>query len=219
MNAFQWAGIVAGEGPAVLGRVGREWSLSALEAQTGYSRPTLNKRLAGVPFRFDAKLNAKLYLLPDVIRAMADGQSGKPDYDAAKARKMSADAGIAEIGFAKARGEVIELALVEQVLTEEYTAVRAKLLNIPAKLAPILDTMPAGIEPKRALLMQEIVEALEELDRDEGIKSLLDLAASLRASQEADSEDTDGEESGVPPAASDDGEPVGRPKAKAKRRK
>lgn len=210
---------MAGSGPEILGRVGREWSLSALEAQIGISRPTLNKKLTGVPYRFDPKLNAKLYQLPDVIRALVEGTAGKPDYDAAKARKMSADAIIAEIGAAKARGEVIELELIGQALTEEYSAVRAKLLNIPAKLAPILDTMPSGIEPKRALIMQEIVEALEELDRDEGVKSLLDLAASIRADQEAGEEDTGGEEGRISTPASEDREPMGRPKAKAKRRK
>lgn len=200
-------------------RPAKEWSISALVDGLGISRPTLIKKLTGVPYRWEAGTNSKLYLLPDVVRGLAESNSGKPDFDAAKARKMSADAIVAEITAAKARGEVIELNLVEQVLTEEYTAVRAKLLNIPAKLAPILDTMPAGIEPKRALIMQEIVEALEELDRDEGVKSLLDLAASLRADQEADNEDTAGEEGGVPSTAPDDGEPVGGRQAKAKRGK
>lgn len=186
------------------------------------SRPTLVKYLGDCPFRFEVETNSKLYLLPDVIRALSGhggGKSAKPDFDAAKARKMTAEAGLAEIEFAKERGEVIELQVIEDVLIREYSAVREKLLSIPAKLAPLLDSMKPGIEAKRALLMQEIVEALAELDTNDGIKSFLDLAKALATTEEAGAVDQDGEERGVSSSIFTDGEPVGGPKAKAKQRK
>lgn len=202
------------------GPIGREWSLRALTAQIGVSAITLNKRLVGVPYRFDMKKNAKLYFLPDVIKALSGhGPNAKPDFDAAKARKMTAEAGLSEIEFAKERGEVIELQVIEDVLIREYSAVREKLLSIPAKLAPLLDSMKPGIEAKRALLMQEIVEALAELDTNDGIKSFLDLAKTLAAVEEAAAVDQDGEEDRVPSPFDADSEPVGGPKAKAKQRK
>jgi phage terminase Nu1 subunit (DNA packaging protein) len=69
-------------------------------------------------------------------RAADDARRESPaDYEDAKARKMAADAELAELQLAKERGELIavEDALAERVRV--YGHLRAKLLNMPAKYA------------------------------------------------------------------------------------
>ena len=93
-------------------------------------------------------------------------ESAKPaDLEEARARKLAAEAELAEIAVAKARGAVVEIDVVARVVSEEYAATRAKLLSLPSKLGPM-----AAIETSatacQELIERGIVEALEELSGD-----------------------------------------------------
>lgn len=83
-------------------------------------------------------------------------------YDEARTRKVNAEAEIAELQLAKARGE---LALVEDVIAawvDVLTATKAKLISIPTKTATILanENDPKIIKKE---LDEQIREALFEL--------------------------------------------------------
>lgn len=83
-------------------------------------------------------------------------------YDEARTRKVNAEAEIAELQLAKARGE---LALVDDVITawvDVLTATKAKLIAIPTKTATILasENDPTIIKKE---LEEQIREALFEL--------------------------------------------------------
>lgn len=83
-------------------------------------------------------------------------------YDEARTRKVNAEAEIAELQLAKARGE---LALVEDVIAawvDVLSATKAKVMSIPTKTATILATEN---DPKiiKTELEDHIREALAEL--------------------------------------------------------
>jgi hypothetical protein len=67
--------------------------------------------------------------------------------------------------LAKLRGELVEIAAVAQVVSEEYAAVRSKLLALPGKLAPQLAATSTAPECM-ALLTDGIIAALRELSAD-----------------------------------------------------
>ena len=143
----------------------RTWSISALAVELGVDRRTIAAAVRDVP---PAAPGAKgpEWRLADVLRVMRGGASGAtPDLEEARARKLAAEAELAEIAVAKARGAVVEIDVVARVVSEEYAATRAKLLSLPSKLGPM-----AAIETSatacQELIERGIVEALEELSGD-----------------------------------------------------
>jgi DNA-binding transcriptional MocR family regulator len=80
------------------------YSISQLAALSGLDRATVTKRLAEVPFEEGAK-NAKSYALDVALPALIAGESA--EFDAAKLRKMQAEAGLRELDLERERGEVV----------------------------------------------------------------------------------------------------------------
>lgn len=128
-----------------------------------------------------AKGKEWLFNTPDVFRwhlqnVEGPGEpQGGPDqlkiqpanYDQARARKMLAEAAIAEIDLAKAEGRVVDVELVAEVVTREYSTVRARLTALPGRLAPELDAARAlEFEPVIAEMVDDI---LKELSADDVI--------------------------------------------------
>lgn len=70
-----------------------------------------------------------------------------------------------KIEFDKKSGEVVEIAEVAKQVAEDYRAVKARLLSIPATIAPLVAATRNPAEVK-ALLEREIISALEELTSD-----------------------------------------------------
>lgn len=69
----------------------------------------------------------------------AQTERGAPtDYDEAKARKMAAEAELAELELARARGTIVTVDDVERMLSAPLYRLRAKLLNLPSKWSPSL---------------------------------------------------------------------------------
>lgn len=183
------------------------WSISALAVEFRLDRRTVAGRVADIEPVSETG-NAKLYRLADVAGVLVG--DGKPaDFEDARTRKMSADAILAELEVAKARREVAAIGIIAGVVADEYGAVRAKMLGIPDKMAPILDTTE-GADAKRELLRAAIHEALEELSSDRDIGSAIDAAS---ADDGGDSED--GEPTPPAPAKADGKRVVGSvPKTK-----
>lgn len=108
---------------------------------------------------------AVVAFLESQAEARAVANNRPADADEARARKLSAEAELAEMERDERRGELVPIAAVERVVVEEYTALRAKLLSLPSKLAPQV-AIESGEAACRELLERGITEALDELSRD-----------------------------------------------------
>lgn len=82
--------------------------------------------------------------------------------DEARGRKLNAEAEMAELELAKIRAELVKTEDVVKAWEDVLRAMRAKMLAIPTKLAPVVANES---EPNicKALLDKEIEEALHEL--------------------------------------------------------
>lgn len=93
-------------------------------------------------------------------QAGLSSNGGNPDKD----RLQRAEADLAEMKRDAMAGRLLEAEDVERVWSSTLASFRAKLLNLPAKVAVrIEDGM--GIGEREALLRAEVNEALEELVR------------------------------------------------------
>ncbi|MHC1747447.1 MAG: hypothetical protein AB9856_03545 [Cellulosilyticaceae bacterium] len=95
----------------------------------------------------------------DIVNAgAADGL----DLETERAIKTRVERKQAEIKLALMKGEVHKAAEVEQVMTDMLTSFRTRLLNVPAKLAPILVSRSEMGHIKN-LITNEVIEVLNEL--------------------------------------------------------
>ena len=95
----------------------------------------------------------------------AVGDTSQLDIDESKRRKLAAEAAMVELDLAKRRGEVIEIDEIVDVIGDDYANLRAKLLSLPTKLAPLVAVVEDMAECK-GLIERGIHEALEELTAD-----------------------------------------------------
>ena len=99
------------------------------------------------------------------LREIAAGRSaayGELDLTAERARLAKAQAAKAERENKIAEGEFLEVAAVHRMVTGSFARVRAKLLALPSKLAPLV--APAMTEAKaQGMLKDDIYAALNEL--------------------------------------------------------
>ena len=95
----------------------------------------------------------------------AVGDTSKLDIDEARRRKLAAEAALAELALRVQRGELIEIETIAKAAGEEFANMRAKLLAMPSKLAPLIigaKTMPEAQD----ILETAVVEALDEFTLD-----------------------------------------------------
>jgi len=86
-------------------------------------------------------------------------------FEAARTKKMNADAAVAVMEMEEKRGELVEVSAVVAEVTELFSAVKAHLLALPSKLAHRLAA--AGTrEAAMAILENEITNALSELSSE-----------------------------------------------------
>ncbi|HEX6925655.1 MAG TPA: hypothetical protein VF167_09495 [Longimicrobiaceae bacterium] len=92
-------------------------------------------------------------------------QHAKPaNFDEAKARKMAAEAELAEIELAKARGDALALSDLEAVVARDYTKVRERLQALPGRLAPLVVGVKSVGEATK-LIVPVVREVMQELSR------------------------------------------------------
>ena len=84
------------------------------------------------------------------------------DYNAARARKMEADAQMAELELLQAKGKLVASEDVAGAWVEVLAAMKAKLLAVPSICAPICST-ETDLPTIQSILENQIREALDEL--------------------------------------------------------
>ena len=85
-----------------------------------------------------------------------------PDYNAARARKMEADADLAELELLQAKKELLSANDVFNSWVEVLAAMRAKMLSLPTVTAPLVAN-ETDIGAIQHIIEKQIHEALNEL--------------------------------------------------------
>ena len=95
----------------------------------------------------------------------AVGDTSQLDYEEARRREMAAKAAMLELDLAQRRGQLVEVEYIADLVDEEYSNVRARILGLPTRLAPQV----AGVSslPELSEIIEAgITEVLEELTAD-----------------------------------------------------
>jgi len=147
-----------------MGMTAKTWTVSALAVEFKMDRRTVAARLAGVK-PAESKGNSKRYRMEDAAKALLGKiptAEGVLSYDEARARKVAAEAELAEIELQKERGDVLPVEVVNAINDEIYGNFRSRMLAVPAKAAP--DIFAAGdVKEAKAFLRRHINDALQEL--------------------------------------------------------
>ena len=85
-----------------------------------------------------------------------------PDYNSARARKMEADADLAELELLQAKKELVSANDVLNSWVEVLAAMRAKMLSLPTVTAPLVAN-ETDIGAIQHIIEKQIHEALNEL--------------------------------------------------------
>ena len=93
--------------------------------------------------------------------ATADSPDGEIDIDEEKALHERVKRHISELKYQTMKGELHKADDVERVMTDMLAAFKTRVMNIPSKVAPILEDRDAGYIKDR--LTNEVVEVLNEL--------------------------------------------------------
>ena len=126
-------------------------------------------------------------------------------YDVERTRKMAADARIAEIELRKVEGELVVAEEVVDAWTGVVGAVKARLLSIPTKAAPIVANENQAGECQ--IILEDLInEALEELSNYDPTTN--PTSTSAGASEESDDD--------VQPTTTPKRKSVGRPRKTAR---
>jgi terminase small subunit / prophage DNA-packing protein len=195
------------------------FSLIEIAGLLNVSRGTVDRWLKqGCPFieRADRNRGREWQLsLPDVVewrerRAVeqAIGDTSKLDIDEARRRKVAAEAALAELELAKQRGQVVSVEVAMQVVGDQLSVCRSRLLSMPNKIGPLVAPVTDVNECVERMRLA-VVEALDELIG-------LDITGGLGPPAGANARSDEGDDGGeVPPAADAKRKPMGGPRKKA----
>ena len=197
------------------------FSMNELAGLLGVTRQTVDRWLKqGCPYveKADRDRGREWQLsLPGVVewrerRAVeqAVGDTSKLDIDEARRRKTAAEAALAELELSKLRSEVVSLSVVSEVIGDQLSACRARLLSLPTKIAPLVAPLTNIIECRDAI-DAAVREALDEISGYDGVGG--DRPADIPHGRDDETDNFGADEI----AAEVDSQPVGRPISKAKR--
>ena len=96
------------------------------------------------------------------IRAAALGDTAAMDHDESKRRKLAAEAALSEIELSKARDEVVDIDLVVKEFSTSLSMIRARLLQVGAKVAPHVELAPDASSVKE-IIDDALYEALDDI--------------------------------------------------------
>lgn len=122
---------------------------------------------AGMPVAVRGKQGKpNLYDLGAVQQWIADNVKGDTeDINAAKLRKLQAEASLAELELQRERSELVEIEEVAKQVADAFARVRAKLLSLPTKTSGLV----YGLQTQRevqTVLDDAVREILLELSND-----------------------------------------------------
>jgi hypothetical protein len=140
------------------------WTINALAVEFGLDRRTIGLRLNGVrPVEEKGKI--KKYRLADAARAImghVDSSGGVLSYEEARARKIAAEAELAEMELSKEKLSVLPVEMVDRINSELFGNFRARLLSLPTKASP--DVFAAkNVQDAKVILRDHINSILQEL--------------------------------------------------------
>jgi phage terminase Nu1 subunit (DNA packaging protein) len=139
-----------------------------LAATLGLStRQIRNLEAQGLPH--EARNNGKFYPKPGAVQwyvafkmEEATKKAAPKDMEEARLRSAVAEATLVELELAEREGAMIRVDEIDKILAPPLTAVRAKLLNLPSKVAPMV--LPCRTLPEiRVVLDAAIAEVMGEL--------------------------------------------------------
>lgn len=87
---------------------------------------------------------------------------GAADFGAERIRLIKAKADLAEMEAAKMRGDLVAAAAVEQAWTDILARLRARLLVLPDRIAPLVHE-ETSIQAARNVIRKAVIEALSEI--------------------------------------------------------
>tara|TARA_R110000822_G_scaffold310469_1_gene443298 strand:+ start:136 stop:543 length:408 start_codon:yes stop_codon:yes gene_type:complete len=110
------------------------------------------------------------------------------DYEEARAKKTAAEAEITELELAKVRGELVVAEDVVTAWADTLTSLKAKLVSIPSKAAPIVaaEETAAGCQKILDDLVREALEELSNYDPKINAANTQGAAAPLEESNVGD---------------------------------
>ena len=106
----------------------KEWTLSGLSVELRMDHRGLSKKIEDVKTCRETK-RSKFYRMADIVRALIDGNKSAQPFEESRARKMAADADLAEIKAAMMSREVIEVETVLRVWEQVIVALRQKVMH------------------------------------------------------------------------------------------
>ena len=102
------------------------------------------------------------YLAKQRAKAANESQTEEGDYEADKARKMKADADLAELLTAKEGRKLVEIAKIERRWANALSGLRGKCMAMPARIGPmVVIAKSAGDATK--LIESELRDAFESI--------------------------------------------------------
>lgn len=135
------------------------WTLNGLATELAKDRRAVGRMLAGVePDGKAGKSDA--WLMATAVRVMLDRE--EIDLTEEKARLTREQADKAEMENEVRRGELLERGLVDRAVIGAFARVRAKLLAIPAKLAPRMAREMDAAEAE-GMIRASVIDTLREL--------------------------------------------------------
>jgi len=114
--------------------------------------------------RYNLVESVKNYMLSlklAIDSANSENPDGELDFDEEKALHERVKRHISELKLQTMKGELHKAENVKQVMTDMLSAFKTRMMNIPSKVAPILEDRDAGYIKER--LTAEVIEALNEL--------------------------------------------------------
>ncbi|NUO63467.1 MAG: hypothetical protein HOQ34_07850 [Gemmatimonadaceae bacterium] len=163
------------------------------------TRQIRNLEEAGCPVR--VKGDRKTYPWPKALHwyiaykvERAEAAAKPLDFEAARARKMEADANLAEIEVAKAQAALVPTETVDSIVGELGDRLRAVIVNIPGNYGLKLEEL--GVDPKAA---EAVLTTISE-----------EITRALRAVADELDDEADRGDSGSTDSSSDSTAPAGR---------
>lgn len=138
------------------------WSLSALAVEFDIDRRAVARRIDGIAPAGEIK-GKPAWRLVNVAPMLTDAgalDDGQTIEDARR-RKMAAEARLAEMNVEKTAGRLLDRTDVDAAVTGAFARVRARLLAVPHKCAPLV--VGLGAPEASEVIRQAVYEALNEL--------------------------------------------------------
>lgn len=138
---------------------------SELCRQLGISEPTMSEyRKAGAPFGADNRTTKAEFRRWELatVRAQAAARATPTSEDEARARKLAAEAEMAELKLARERGQVVTVTDAAAAYEARLVPVRAALMAVPGRWAPEVVGLGSTRDAMQVMsrLVREVLGAL-----------------------------------------------------------